>query len=129
MLGQKYFDLDPKTISPSTYAFLGDAVFELLVRQHVVSKGNSPSAKLHNEAVSRVNAAAQSQAVENLEGVLTQQEKDIIRRGTNSCCGRVPKNSRVEDYRRATGLEVLFGYLYITNQYERCIELFNHIVG
>ena len=125
------FDLQPlymKTYSPITLAFIGDAVYELLVRQYIVQHMNAPANKLHLKAVEKVCCTYQSGAVTRLEPLLTQEELDIFRRGRNSSTQRVPKNAKPVEYRRATGLETLFGYLYLKGEKERIQQLFEAII-
>lgn len=122
-----YTDANPKQLSPLTLAFLGDAVFELLVRERFVQSGNAPVKNLHKKAVSVVCATAQSNAVALLEPTLTEEETEIYKRGRNANGHHVPKNADPVKYRRATGLEALFGYLHLCGRQERILELFNLI--
>ena len=115
-----------RSYSPLTLAFLGDGVYELLVRQKIVEKGSCPVKKLHNRAVEKVRASYQAARVRELESELTEEESDLLRRGRNAH-SHVPKSSSPEDYRLATGLETLFGYLHLTGQNERIEELFEKI--
>lgn len=102
-------------------AYLGDCVYELLVREYLVKKGNArPSV----ESLAYVTAGAQSRALEKLLPVLTEGEADAYRRGRNCVHGGVPKHSTVAEYRRATGFEALFGYLYVKGDMARIRELF-----
>ena len=117
----------PKQLSPLTLAFLGDAVFELLVRERFVADGNAPVAKLHKKAVAIVCASAQSHAISLLEDLLSEEETDIYKRGRNANGHHVPKNADPIEYRRATGLEALFGYLYLKGEQTRIRFLFDHI--
>jgi len=114
-------------LSPITLAFLGDCVYEVLVREWVIKNGDANAEKLHMRAVEFVRAKAQSQAVDIIEPLLTQEEADIYKRGRNSNNSTVPRSSNPKDYRRATGLEALFGYLHITGEGERMRELFEVI--
>lgn len=102
-------------------AYLGDCVYELLVREYLVKKGCS---KPSVSSLEYVTAGAQSSALEKLLPVLTEEESDAYRRGRNCVHGGVPKHSTVSEYRRATGFEALFGYLYIKGETERIRELF-----
>jgi ribonuclease-3 family protein len=115
-----------RSYSPLTLAFLGDGVYELLVRQKIVEKGSIPVRKMHNRAVEKVRASYQAAGVRAVERFLTEEEADMIRRGRNAN-SQVPKSSSPEDYRLATGLETLFGYLHIMGQEERINELFEVI--
>ena len=113
--------------SPNVLAFYGDCVYELLVRRRVVLKGSTSAGRLHDLAVKQVRAAYQSQAVAVIEPMLTEREADILRRGRNAGGISVPKSAKPSEYRRATALETLFGYLSLTGQDERTEELFNVI--
>ena len=114
---------NPKLLSPLTLAYIGDAVFELMVRDHIVKKGNAPVNKLHHLTVQRVCAAAQQQASELLMPILTEEETAIFRRGRNAH-SHPPKNADPAAYRSATGFEALFGYLYLSGEHERLNTLF-----
>ena len=109
--------------SPQALAFLGDAVYELLVRERIVLKANRP-VELHLQAVEQVRASYQSQAYAVIEPLLTEEEAAALKRGRNLNSVKPPKNGNVRDYRRATGLESLFGYLYVQGRLERINELF-----
>lgn len=117
--------LDLRTYSPITLAFVGDAVYELLVRQYIVKHMNAPANKLHLKAVERVCCTFQSEAFSRIEPILTQEEADVFRRGRNSSTQRVPKHAKPVEYRRATGVEALFGYLYMKGNNQRIEELFS----
>lgn len=122
--------LDRKTVnmySPLTLAFMGDSVYEQLVRERLVLHANMSVGKLHNFAVKYVCCEFQSTACDIIEPFLNDDEKDIMRRGRNSSGITPPKHSRVSEYRRATSLECLFGYLYLLGYNERIEELFKKI--
>ncbi len=105
-------------------AYLGDAVMELLVRERLVRHGRCGSAELNRAALSYVKATAQSAAVERILDMLTSDELAVYRNGRNSGHGKnTPKSATVAEYRRATGLEVLFGKLYLDRSYARLDEL------
>ena len=111
--------------NPVSLAFLGDGVYELLVRRMVLARHGSLSAnKLHKLCVEYVKAAAQSQAFLKIEPVLTEEEHSIFKRGRNANGVSVPKSATPKDYRTATGLEALFGYLYLLGKTKRIEELF-----
>lgn len=110
--------------SPNVLAFYGDSVYELLVRRSVVLRGNTHAGRLHDLAVEQVRASYQSKAVEVIEPLLTEQEADILRRGRNAGGISVPKSAKPSEYRRATALEALFGYLSLSGQQERVEQLF-----
>ena len=111
-------------------AYLGDAVLELAVRGKLVRAraANIPPELLHGEALLFVTAAKQSEAVENILPVLTETETEIYKRGRNAK-NRAPKSASATDYRRATGLECLFGYLYLAGDQARIQELFDIAFG
>ena len=117
---------DAKQLSPLTLAFLGDAVFELRVREKLAALGSMPVQQLHKRAVSYVCARAQTDAVANLDGLLTDEELAVFKRGRNTH-SHVPKNANTADYRLATGLEALFGFLHIAGEFDREAELFECI--
>ena len=111
--------VDPRTLSPLTLAFIGDGVFELLVRERLVCEGNRHDGALHKRSVAMVRAEAQAEAMDRLLPLLTETEAAVYRRGRNAHTSR---NS--EEYHKATGLEALFGYLYLRGETDRIRELF-----
>lgn len=113
---------DPDFWSPATLAYIGDAVYELIVRMQVAADGGS-SGLLHGRAVRLVSAKAQAKALHELESTLTKDEYDWYRRGRNVRPHSRPKHAEAVDYRIATGFETLIGYLYLTGQTERLDEL------
>lgn len=117
-----------KNLSALGLAYIGDSVYELLVREKIISLGNIQVNKLHKKTVSIVCSTGQSQAMEIIMDVLSETEISMYKRGRNANGNSVPKNSHPQDYRRATGLESLFGYLYLTGQQDRVHELFNMIM-
>lgn len=118
---------DPKQLSPLTLAFLGDAVYEILVRERLVCMGSRPSSELHRLSVAQVCCQAQALASEKLASVLTEEEAEIFRRGRNAHPGHVPRNADQQDYHLATALEALFGYLYLNGENDRLREIFDVI--
>lgn len=116
----------PKQLSPLVLAFLGDAVFELMVRQKLVEKGNAPIGQLHRQSVEHVCAAAQAAGAHAIQPLLTEEELAIYKRGRNTH-NNTPKNADPVQYRCATGLETLFGYLYLQERSDRAEELFSQI--
>ncbi len=115
-------------MSPLTLAFIGDAVFEVFVRENIVCLGSRPVSELHRLSVRQVCCCAQARAAEKLVGRLSEEELKIFRRGKNAHPGHVPKNADISTYRVATALEALFGYLYLCGRLERLRELFG-IIG
>ncbi|MEG1985256.1 MAG: ribonuclease III domain-containing protein [Oscillospiraceae bacterium] len=116
-----------KRKSPVELAFIGDAVFEVLVREHITRNVDTSANKLHRMAVSYVCAEAQSEALEQIAGDLTAEELDIVRRGKNASKVSVPRNGTPRTYRSSTALEALFGYLYLSGETERIDQLFEKI--
>ena len=117
---------DLREYSPGTLAFLGDCVFELLVRERLVLRGNRPVGELNREKIQMVCCKTQAKAFKMLEPCLTEREADIYKSGRNSHVS-VPKNATPADYHNATGLEALFGYLYLKGDIERIRELYEKI--
>ncbi len=124
--GLKTSDID--MYNPLVLAYIGDSVYELYVRTLLVSHGSIQVSKLHKRAITFVKAKSQAEFLEEvIQSELTDDEKDIVRRGRNAKSGTVPKNAELVDYRMATGLEALFGYLYLIGNIERLIYLFDKI--
>lgn len=112
-------------ITTPALAYLGDSVLEVCVRTYLVAeRGLSTSAHLNRASLDFVRASAQSEAVGRMEPFLTEEEAAVYRRGRNMSHGNVPKSASVAEYRRATGMEVLFGYLSLTGQSRRIDHLF-----
>ena len=106
-------------ISSLALAFYGDAVYELYVRRQLVKSGQGKPDRLHKSAVEKVCASYQAAAVHRIEGLLSEKEADVLRRGRNASGVKAPKHANVIDYRYATGLEALIGWLALTEQNER----------
>lgn len=113
----------PHLMNPIVLAYVGDAVFELYVRQFLVSLPNHKSDYLHKSATRFVSAKAQRELLERWQPLLTEEEADVVRRGRNAKSGSAPKNADLHDYRHATALECLVGYLYYSHRLERLHEL------
>lgn len=116
-------DQDIRSYSPLTLAYIGDGVYELVIRTILVKKGNCPVNRLHKKASSLVKAAAQSGIMEVIEEKLTPEELSVYRRGRNAHSPTMAKHATMADYRRATGFEALIGYLYLKEEYTRMIAL------
>lgn len=119
--------INPKELSPLNLAFIGDCVYEMLVRERLVSEANRPVNDLHRESVKFVSAKAQTAAFQKIEPLLTEEETAVFKRGRNAKTGHQPKSASVGEYHCATGVEALFGYLYLTDNNERITYLFNAI--
>lgn len=117
---------DINMLSPLQLAYVGDAVYELLVRTYLLSKRFSVH-ELHNEAIKYVRAEAQADIVHKLLDTLTEEELSIVKRGRNAKTGTMPKNASMIDYKYATGFESLIGYLYLKGQDVRIEELFQKV--
>ena len=116
--------MPPEQVSCLVLAYLGDAVYELYVRSYLLGNGRVKVNNLHKQAVKFVQAKTQAQVLKALEGTLDETEASVVRRGRNTKSVHVPKNAEVIDYRHATALECLFGYLYLQGRYERITEIF-----
>ena len=115
---------EPNHLSPLALAFLGDTVFDLLVRERLLLEANRPPGKLHRAATALVNCRAQAACCEALFPLLTEAEADTLRRGKNAKPGHVPAHQTREDYAKATAVEALFGWLWLRGEFERARELF-----
>lgn len=113
-----------KEVSREALAYLGDCVIELLVREHLVGLGISGSGNLNRASLAFVKASAQCKAMQNILPMLTEEETAIYKRGRNMSSGNVPKSATMAEYRTATGMEALFGYLHLQGDRERMLELF-----
>ena len=122
-------DPDIRSYSPLTLAYIGDGVYELVIRTILVKKGNCPVNRIHRKASSLVKASAQSDIMEKIEEHLTQEEHDIYRRGRNAHSPTMAKHATMADYRRATGFEALMGYLYLKEEYTRMLTLIRMGIG
>lgn len=111
--------------SPGALAYLGDCVLEIQTRTRLVKTGVSDAGKLNKSALSYVKASAQSEAFDRIEGLLSEDELSWYKRGRNNHAMRVPKSAKAAEYRKATGLETLFGYLHLIGNYSRIEYLFN----
>lgn len=114
---------DIRAYSPLTLAYIGDAIYDLYIRTILVSRGNKQANKLHKEASSLVKAPTQSKMIEVLEPLFTKEEESVYKRGRNAKSYTTAKNATMGEYRRATGFEAVMGYLYLTDQNNRMIDL------
>ena len=114
---------DLRTYSPLTLAYIGDGIYDLVIRSIVVERANRPANKLHKTVVRYVNAGTQAQMIMALEEELTEEEKAVYHRGRNAKSYTSAKNASIADYRKATGLEALFGYLYLQGEMDRLLML------
>lgn len=118
-----------RLIPPIVLAYIGDSIYEIAVRQYLISLPNLRPHHLHRTATSFVSAKAQSRILSFLDPLLTEEERDVVRQGRNAKSGSIPKNADVLEYRHATAFECLVGYLYYAGQHERLQELIKQAIG
>ena len=116
-------EVDVVTYSPLTLAYIGDGVYDLIIRSIVVNHGNKQVNKLHKETSSLVQASTQSLMMRTMQEHLTEEEHGIYKRGRNAKSISPAKNQSITDYRRATGFEALLGYLYLKKEWKRMLDL------
>ena len=121
--------LDPKNYSPLSLAYIGDAVYEIVIRTFVLSDGNMGVNKYHKKTSGMVKASAQAATFEKMEPHLTDRERAVYKRGRNAKSATVAKNAAVIDYRKATGVEALVGYLYLNGEMDRAVWLIGRGLG
>lgn len=115
---------DPYMMNGLTLAYIGDAVFELMVRERMIENGSRQVDRLHKHTIALVNAGSQSDMINAIMGELSERELSVFKRGRNSSTVTAAKHQSIGDYRRATGFEALYGYLYLNGEHERLRELF-----
>lgn len=116
-------EMDVKMLSPLTWAYVGDSVYELYIRTHLINTTKLKPHKLHIEAIKYVKAKSQADILKSIEDTLSEEEKDIVRRGRNAENHHLPKNADPADYMYATAFEALIGYLYLTKRDDRLKEI------
>ena len=116
-------DVDVRTYSPLTLAYIGDGIYDLIIRSLVVAKGNTRASELHKRTSRIVKAKPQAEMAEILLPMLTEEEADVYRRGRNAKSPTLAKYATMSDYRKATGFEALMGYLYVKDELPRMVEL------
>ena len=119
-------EMDPRTYSPLALAYIGDAVYELIVRTMVINHGSIQVNKMHKKSASLVNAGTQAEMIRLILEELTEEETAVYKRGRNAKSVTTAKHATVVDYRAATGFEALCGYLYLTGRLERLVTLISH---
>lgn len=117
---------DIRNYSPLKLAYLGDAVFEIIIRTLITEHTEGPVKNLHKRTSTLVNAGAQADLAAVMQEKLTEDEQSAFRHGRNAKASSVAKHADIHDYRNATGLEALFGYLYLTGRFERAVELLKY---
>lgn len=123
---KKEFDceeVDIRGYSPLTLAYIGDSIYDVIIRTVVVERGNRTPNSLHKKSVQYVKAGTQAEMIEALQEELTEEELAVYKRGRNAKSYTTAKNATVGDYRKATGMEALIGYLYLKDEMGRAIEL------
>ncbi|MBF7082830.1 ribonuclease III [Desulfallas sp. Bu1-1] len=123
MFGSKELNVNPDEIPALVLAYIGDAVYELAVREYLVSRGPASVNKLHREAVRHVRASTQARIYHALEGCLSKAEEAVARRGRNAKSGHGPRGDSIIEYRHSTGFESLVGYLYLRRDWARLEEI------
>lgn len=126
--GKTYDLAQVRMMHPLVLAYIGDTVYDLFVRTYLIHTYDVPVHQLHVRSISFVKAGSQSETLHNIDELLSEDEKYIVRRGRNAKSGTVPKNADVTEYRWATGFESLLGYLYLTGQEERLVEIMGYVL-
>ena len=129
---KKEFDCkeaDIRTYSPLTLAYIGDAIYDLVIRTIVVERGNKSANNLHKQTVAYVNARVQAKMIDALESELSEEESAVYHRGRNAKSYTAAKNASIIEYRKATGFEALCGYLYLSGQQERMLYLIREAIA
>lgn len=116
-------EMDIREYSPLTLAYIGDSIYDLIIKSLVINKGNKQVQKLHKETSSLVQASAQSMMMRAMQEELTDEERAVYKRGRNAKSVSPAKNQSITDYRRATGFEALLGYLYLKEDWKRMLDL------
>ena len=119
---------DISQMSPLVWAYMGDAVYEKFIREYVIRQGLCKNGLLHKKSIKYVSAKGQSQILKEIEDFLTDEEKDIVRRGRNSNPHSTAKNADIVEYKYATGFEALIGWLYLNEKEERLEEILKKCV-
>ena len=116
-------DAEVNTMSPLTWAYVGDSVYELYIRMNLVNTTKLKPHRLHVESIKYVKARAQAEILKNIEEKLTEAEKEIVKRGRNAENHHLPKNATVQEYMYSTAFEALIGYLYLCKNFKRMKEI------
>ena len=129
MREEKLSENEVRLLNPVTLAYVGDCIYEMYIRKYIVFNTKDKRGKnLHKLSIKFANAKSQSQFLEDIKDMLTEEELEIVRRGRNCKTGHVPKSASVIDYKRATALEALIGYLYLLGKDERVEEIMDKIL-
>lgn len=122
-------EVDIRTYSPLTLAYIGDAIYDLVIRSVVVERANRPANQLHKITIRYVNARTQAQMITAVEELLSEEELAVYHRGRNAKSYTSAKNASIEEYRKATGMEALLGYLYLQGRMDRLLGLIKTAIG
>lgn len=114
-------------MSPLVWAYIGDSVFEIFIREKMIEKGIPNNTKLHKNTTMYVKASAQSKIIEQIKDILTDEELAIVKRARNADSNTIPKNASVIEYKKATSLEGLLGYLFLIGNYDRLMYILKYI--
>lgn len=125
LIERKNEKIDVDTMSPLTWAYVGDSVYELFIRNYLINTTKLKPHRLHIESIKYVKAKAQAEILEELMEHLNEEEKEIVKRGRNAENHHLPKNATVQEYMYSTAFEALIGYLYLTKQDDRLKEILN----
>ena len=123
LINREKSEMDVRMLSPLTWAYVGDSVYEMYVRTHLINTTKLKPHKLHIEAINYVKAKAQADILKRIQDSLTEEEQDVVRRGRNAENHHLPKNAEPADYMYSTAFEALIGYLYLTKRDERLKEI------
>jgi ribonuclease-3 family protein len=121
--------IDIQNTSMQTFAFIGDAIYNVYIRTYLASKSNMQTGKLHKQSINYVSARAQSRIIDNLFDTLSQEEQEIYKRGRNTNISTVSKNVDVVTYKKATGYEALLGYIYIIKNVNRLEQIITQSIN
>ena len=121
-------NIDIREYNIKSLAYMGDAVYELYIREYIVKNSREVASKLHKKTIKYVSAKAQEYIINNIYELLTQEEKEIYKRGRNASANTVPKNTDVVTYKKSTGFEAVIGYLYFTGQNRRLKDIINQSI-
>lgn len=127
MFNKIYNEKEINTMSPLVWAYIGDSVYEVFIREKLIEKGIPSNTKLHTQTIKYVKAHAQSEILKMLSDFLTNDELAIAKRGRNANSNTIPKHANVIEYKNATAFEGLIGYLFLTGKYDRLLEILNYI--
>ena len=123
LINREKSEMDVRMLSPLTWAYVGDSVYEMYVRTHLINTTKLKPHKIHIEAINNVKAKAQADILKRIQDSLTEEEQDVVRRGRNAENHHLPKNAEPADYMYSTAFEALIGYLYLTKRDERLKEI------